>query len=220
MPASPASPFVVPVRELPAHRLVTVGGDYVAAVLAGLPMREALGGPAADAGEGVLEVDLYGDGEGADVQVQGTARGHVTVACSRCVGPARVPFSEPIRVTCVVGPVGEAGAAGAGAPKAGAGAPKAEAGGGHRGGDGDGDDDGVELEADQLDVLPYDGEQVDLEPLLREQLVLAVPYAPLCREDCKGLCPQCGIDRNAETCACEAPPDPRFAALKGLKLPS
>jgi uncharacterized protein len=49
--------------------------------------------------------------------------------------------------------------------------------------------------------------------------VLAVPFAPLCREDCKGLCPQCGIDRNTGTCSCEPPIDPRLAALKGLKLP-
>ena len=41
-----------------------------------------------------------------------------------------------------------------------------------------------------------------------------------CREDCKGLCPQCGIDRNTDTCNCEKPIDPRLAALKGLKLPS
>ena len=55
--------------------------------------------------------------------------------------------------------------------------------------------------------------------MLREQFVLAVPFAPLCREDCKGLCPQCGIDLNTGTCACEKPVDPRLAALKGLKIP-
>jgi uncharacterized protein len=49
--------------------------------------------------------------------------------------------------------------------------------------------------------------------------VLAVPFAPLCAETCKGLCPQCGIDLNTGTCSCEAPVDPRLAALKGLKLP-
>ena len=58
------------------------------------------------------------------------------------------------------------------------------------------------------------------EPLLREQFVLAVPYAPLCSETCKGLCPQCGIDLNSHTCACQKPIDPRLAALKGLKLPT
>jgi len=77
-----------------------------------------------------------------------------------------------------------------------------------------------EIAAGDLDLFPFDGEKIDLEPLFREQFVLAIPYAPLCREDCKGLCPQCGIDRNTGTCSCEKPIDPRLAALKGLKLPS
>ena len=67
-------------------------------------------------------------------------------------------------------------------------------------------------------VLP--AERIDLEPVFREQFVLAVPYAPLCTEDCKGLCPQCGIDRNTASCSCEPPIDPRLAPLKGLKIPS
>jgi uncharacterized protein len=81
-------------------------------------------------------------------------------------------------------------------------------------------EEGTEVTEGDLDVFPFDGEKVDLEPLFREQFVLAVPFAPLCREDCAGLCPQCGIDRNTGTCSCEKPIDPRLAALKGLKLPS
>ncbi|MCA9680433.1 MAG: DUF177 domain-containing protein, partial [Myxococcales bacterium] len=84
----------------------------------------------------------------------------------------------------------------------------------------DDEDAGLELAAEDLDVFAYDGESVDLEPIVREQLVLAVPYAPLCKEDCRGLCPQCGIDRNVETCTCQPPGDPRFAALGALKLQS
>ena len=79
--------------------------------------------------------------------------------------------------------------------------------------------EGAEIAEEDLDLFPYDGDAIDLEPLFREQFVLAVPFAPLCREDCKGLCPQCGIDRNTGTCSCEPPIDPRLAALKGLKLP-
>jgi uncharacterized protein len=81
-------------------------------------------------------------------------------------------------------------------------------------------EEGAEVGSEDLDVFPFDGEIVDLEPLLREQFVLAIPFAPLCREDCKGLCAQCGINKNTESCKCEAPIDPRLAALKGLKLPS
>ena len=80
-------------------------------------------------------------------------------------------------------------------------------------------EDGAEVAEGDLDVFPFDGEKIDLEPLFREQFVLAIPFAPLCREDCKGLCPQCGTDLNSGTCSCEKPTDPRLAALKGLKLP-
>jgi uncharacterized protein len=82
------------------------------------------------------------------------------------------------------------------------------------------DDDGAEVNEEDIDVFPFDGERIDLEPVFREQFVLAVPYAPLCMETCKGLCPQCGIDRNTASCNCEPPIDPRLAALKGLKIPS
>ena len=81
-------------------------------------------------------------------------------------------------------------------------------------------EEGVEISHDDLDVFPFDGETIDLEPLFREQFVLAIPYAPLHDEACKGLCPQCGINRNSATCSCEKPIDPRLAPLKGLKLPS
>jgi uncharacterized protein len=58
---------------------------------------------------------------------------------------------------------------------------------------------------------------LDLAPLLREQAWLAIPMKPLCRPDCKGLCPQCGANLNVESCACEsARVDPRLAKLKEL----
>ncbi len=57
---------------------------------------------------------------------------------------------------------------------------------------------------------------LDLEPILRDACILELPLAPLCREDCQGLCPACGANRNRETCSCEAPIDQRWAALAGL----
>jgi uncharacterized protein len=72
--------------------------------------------------------------------------------------------------------------------------------------------------SDDLDLFPYSGEEVDLAPLLREQIILAVPYAPLCSDACRGLCVVCGIDRNTGTCTCDPTPiDPRWLALKILK---
>ena len=61
------------------------------------------------------------------------------------------------------------------------------------------------------------GDQLDLRPMVREILVLDAPINPLCREDCAGLCPHCGIDRNLGTCSCETEStDPRWDALRGL----
>ena len=66
----------------------------------------------------------------------------------------------------------------------------------------------------QLDV-----DVVDLEPLLRDALLLELPAAPLCRPDCAGLCPTCGIDRNVASCDCTTEElDPRWAALRSLDL--
>lgn len=190
------SPFAVLVRDLPVTRAFDVPATLVSEWVKGLPMRDALGAPDPDpqAGEGRAELDLYADG--AHAFASGTFKGYLTVACSRCVGPVRLDLDENLRVTFM--PPSEL-------PK-----DDEEAAG----------EDGAEVTGGDLDLFPFDGEKIDLEPLMREQFVLAIPYAPLCKEDCKGLCPQCGIDRNTATCTCEKPIDPRLAALKGLKLPS
>lgn len=58
---------------------------------------------------------------------------------------------------------------------------------------------------------------IDLTPILREYILLEIPISPLCRLDCKGLCPICGNNLNESTCHHEAEPgDPRFASLKSL----
>jgi uncharacterized protein len=65
-------------------------------------------------------------------------------------------------------------------------------------------------------LLPESGE-LDPEPMVRDALLPALPFAPLCRPDCLGLCPRCGGNRNLDECAClEAEADPRWAALEGL----
>lgn len=65
----------------------------------------------------------------------------------------------------------------------------------------------------------YAGRVIDLDPLLREQLVLSLPAYPVCREDCKGLCPVCGANLNERECGCDRHvPDPRWAGLKKFKL--
>ena len=64
----------------------------------------------------------------------------------------------------------------------------------------------------------YTGDGMELEDALREQVLLAVPLKALCREDCKGLCPVCGANRNQQSCQCaKSRPDPRWSALGELK---
>ena len=74
------------------------------------------------------------------------------------------------------------------------------------------------IEEDDLETSYYRDDQIDLNELLREQFYLALPMKPLCREACRGLCPQCGTNRNAETCGCDLEwRDPRLAALGELR---
>jgi uncharacterized protein len=85
-------------------------------------------------------------------------------------------------------------------------------------GEGDASPGDHELEESDLGVLYLDSDILDLEPLLLEQLQLNVPMHALCKEDCAGLCPVCGADRNREMCDCEPEPaDPRWAGLTDLK---
>lgn len=68
------------------------------------------------------------------------------------------------------------------------------------------------------DAFPIVGDQIDLVSMVRENVLLELPDAPVCRPDCAGLCPTCGVDRNLGTCTCSVETrDPRWAALEGLR---
>lgn len=75
------------------------------------------------------------------------------------------------------------------------------------------------FDPETVDEEVYDGKEIDVGEAIREQILLALPPAPLCREDCKGLCPSCGKDLNEGDCGCDRKvQDPRWAALKALQL--
>jgi uncharacterized protein len=75
----------------------------------------------------------------------------------------------------------------------------------------------AELTEDELSVSVFDGQTIDVDEIVKEQILLAVPTRMLCQPDCKGICPECGIDRNTGDCACATDDvDPRWAALKNL----
>lgn len=187
----------VALRDIPCHRTVELSAAFIAEAVASLPMRAALERPAddPDAGRGSVDVDLYMEGD--NVFVRGELDGWVAVACGRCVGPVQVSLAEALHVTFMPSARMPAADDEAAEPA---------------------EDAEVELADDDLDLYPYEGEEVDLTPLLRDQVILAVPFAPLCKEDCRGLCPVCGTDLNNGSCTCDRTPvDPRWSALKNLK---
>ena len=160
--------------------------------LSGPFARKALAGTEARADDAKIAAQVHLQRVVHDVFTRGRVSGKVTVACSRCAKDAELALDAPFELTFV--PPASDGRTG--------------------------DAEEVELTAEELDVVPYDGEAVELEDTLREQLLLAFPIAPLCREACKGLCARCGKDLNEGPCECppEPPADDRWAALKNVKL--
>jgi len=76
----------------------------------------------------------------------------------------------------------------------------------------------TELTEEQMLISVFDGVAIDVDEIVKEQVLLAVPARILCSDDCKGICPNCGLDRNTTDCNCEtSTSDPRWDALKSLK---
>jgi uncharacterized protein len=74
------------------------------------------------------------------------------------------------------------------------------------------------ISAVETEIGYYQKDSLLLEDVLREQVLLSLPVRTLCKEDCKGLCPRCGENRNSQACSCdEGPSDPRWEALADLR---
>lgn len=73
------------------------------------------------------------------------------------------------------------------------------------------------LDESSPDLSLYESDRIDIFPLIRDQIYLSIPMKPLCSEDCKGVCPKCGVDRNGEACNCVCDNiDPRLEMLKSF----
>jgi uncharacterized protein len=76
-----------------------------------------------------------------------------------------------------------------------------------------------ELKSSDLSLSIYDGERVDLDEIVREQILLNIPTRHICSENCKGFCEKCGTNQNENSCSCGTEEiDPRWSALKQLKI--
>jgi uncharacterized protein len=78
----------------------------------------------------------------------------------------------------------------------------------------------VELTESDLDLSVFDGDAIDIDELVTEEILLAVPDQVLCSEACKGICAVCGVNKNSTACDCDSNEvDPRWAGLKKLVNP-
>jgi uncharacterized protein len=120
----------------------------------------------------------------------GAVKTQLELACSRCLEPFVLPVDREFDLRFL--PLG-------------AEEPEAD------------EDEEAEVKDDDVAVTFYRDDQIDLNELLQEQFYLALPMKPLCSEGCKGICPQCGANRNVTPCDCSPQwEDPRLAGLKTL----
>jgi uncharacterized protein len=133
------------------------------------------------------------------VLVKASARAELDAQCSRCLTPVSADLPVDFELTMVPADEYE--------EKAGAAEDKSH----HPVAGSFGAEDAEE------DV--YTGKVIDLDPILREQVLLALPGYPVCQEGCKGLCSVCGTNLNERECGCDRKvPDPRWAGLAKVKL--
>jgi uncharacterized metal-binding protein YceD (DUF177 family) len=182
--------------------------------------------------EGVAEPDLtapdgmdaalraYLAGEG--LRLEGTVKVVVHKPCGRCIKDAVLKVDLPVRMTLfpAAAPKPPARPAGEDADKP---PRKGKRGGGRErdrereSDDPSGGRDPNDLE--DVDTATYRNGKADVAGVLREAVLLEVPFSLLCRPDCKGLCQRCGADLNDGPCGCPVGTgDPRLAVLGAIKL--
>jgi uncharacterized protein len=83
----------------------------------------------------------------------------------------------------------------------------------------DDEQEAVEISAAEMGLIHFEGDKINLQNGIQEQVILAFPIKALCEDNCKGLCSSCGKDLNEGDCGCDRrPTDNKFAALKNLNL--
>jgi uncharacterized protein len=182
--------------EVPGSDL-DVGGKSKDFVVRAAWVRGILEGTDAttDGKEGSLNMRL--SKSGTDVVASGDLKVGLSMECARCTEPVALTIANHVSALFVP------------AVKISGGKP------GKGGKDAKSDEDEYEFTSDEADTLPYDGDTVVLDDLVRDEILLEIPMIPLCKEDCPGIAhsPQGSTDSPGER-----PVDPRFAALKDFVL--
>jgi uncharacterized protein len=127
-------------------------------------------------------------------EVQGTFRTSVRLPCSRCLKDFDTPLASDFELTYTKEMPGLMDVF---------------------------DEEEIEVRVEEIGMIYFKGEEINLQQGIQEQVVMAFPLQPLCDENCKGLCPKCGSDLNQGDCGCkQAPGSNKFAVLKNLQLDS
>ncbi|BBO73608.1 hypothetical protein DSCW_10250 [Desulfosarcina widdelii] len=160
---------------------------------AGLPLLAALGRKEEIRFVQPIQIRVVATRTGETIAIKGDVHTGVHLRCSRCLTPFDLDVRSEFSVTAV--------AALAESPA-------------------DSHASETELAADEMDVLLYSGDSIDLREEIAQQIIMALPFNPLCKEACKGLCNQCGANLNRSTCQCKTVETGNpFAVLKNLSLP-
>jgi uncharacterized protein len=136
-----------------------------------------------------VEVDLEIHKLPDHVRVTGNVQATLQIACHRCLEVYSLPLKQQVDAFLVKTERKEAS------------------------------EENVELDAEELEYEFFDGDVIDVDLLVAEQIFLALPLKALCAEECKGICPRCGANLNVEVCSCpkKSSKSP-FAGLHSVKL--
>ncbi len=125
------------------------------------------------------------------IEVEGQVETSVRLSCGRCLKPLELPVASEFSLTFTRHLPDVEGE----------------------------DEDDFELSAEDMGLILFEGDEIDLREAVQEQIVMALPLRALCRDECKGLCPKCGADLNEADCGCQRENfNLKFAALKDFKV--
>lgn len=137
-----------------------------------------------------VQVEVTAFWEHDHVRVAGKVTTAVALSCSRCLSEYQTPLESGFTIIYTQARADEAP-----------------------------DDEEVELSEADLVAATYQGDEIDLDFEMAEQVMMEVPYKPLCREACKGLCTECGQDLNVAECGCSRGGiNLKMSALQKIKI--